>query len=201
IAKDEWAETLWADLNVQLLQEGIDGFLKAFRKLPKDVRSLSVGFYLESQMKEFKESIPLLLDLKNDALRERHWRTLMQRTDTEFEMRAETFTLANMFAMQLHKYIEVIGDIVTAAIKELGIEKGVKEVVDTWETMKFTVQKYYKGTQDRGYILGSVDDILQILDDNAMNLQSMAGSRFVGPFLSTVQEWERNLSLIGEVIA
>ncbi|GCB83557.1 hypothetical protein scyTo_0024144 [Scyliorhinus torazame] len=116
-------------------------------------------------------------------------------------MRAETFTLANMFAMQLHKYSEVIGEIVTAAIKELGIEKGVKEVVDTWETMKFTVQKYYKGTQDRGYILGSVDDILQILDDNAMNLQSMAGSRFVGPFLSTVQEWERNLSLIGEVIA
>ncbi|XP_067910593.1 dynein axonemal heavy chain 10 isoform X5 [Heterodontus francisci] len=201
IAKEEWSETLWADLNVQLLQEGIDGFLKAFRKLPKEVRSLSVGFHLESQMKEFKESIPLLLDLKNEALRERHWRTLMARTDTQFEMRAETFTLQNMFAMQLHKYSDVISEIVTAAIKELGIEKGVKEVVDTWETMKFTVQKYYKGSQDRGYILGSVDDILQILDDNAMNLQSMAGSRYVGPFLSTVQEWERNLSLIGEVIA
>ncbi|XP_078277210.1 LOW QUALITY PROTEIN: dynein axonemal heavy chain 10 [Rhinoraja longicauda] len=200
-AKDEWSETLWADLNVQLLQEGIDGFLKAFRKLPKDVRSLSVGFHLESKMKEFKESIPLLLDLKHEALRERHWRTLMARTGTEFEMRADTFTLENMFAMQLHKYIEVIGDIVTAAVKELSIEKGVKEVVDTWESMKFTVQKYYKGTQDRGYILGSVDEILQILDDNAMNLQSMAGSRFVGPFLTTVQEWEKSLSLIGEVIA
>ncbi|XP_072908128.1 dynein axonemal heavy chain 10 [Hemitrygon akajei] len=200
-AKDEWSETLWADLNVQLLQEGIDGFLKAFRKLPKDVRSLTVGFHLESQMKEFKDSIPLLLDLKHEALRERHWKALMTRTGTEFEMRADTFTLANMFAMQLHKYSEAIGDIVTAAIKELSIEKGVKEVVDTWENMKFTVQKYYKGTQDRGYILGSVDEILQILDDNAMNLQSMAGSRYVGPFLSTVQEWEKNLSLISEVIA
>ncbi|XP_051888343.1 dynein axonemal heavy chain 10 [Pristis pectinata] len=201
VSKEEWSETLWADLNVQLLQEGIDGFLKAFRKLPKDVRSLSVGFHLESQMKEFKESIPLLLDLKHEALRERHWKILMARTGTEFEMRADTFTLENMFAMQLHKYSEAIGDIVTAAVKELGIEKGVKEVVDTWESMKFTVQKYYKGTQDRGYILGSVDEILQILDDNAMNLQSMAGSRYVGPFLSTVQEWEKNLSLIGEVIA
>ncbi|XP_067862341.1 dynein axonemal heavy chain 10 [Heptranchias perlo] len=201
IAKEEWSETLWVDLNVQQLQEGIDGFLKTFRKLPKEVRTLSVGFYLESQMKEFKESIPLLLDLKNEALRVRHWRELMARTGTEFEMRTETFTLENMFAMQLHKYSDVIGDIVTAAIKELGIEKGVKDVVDTWENMKFTVQKYYKGTQERGYILGSVDEILQILDDNAMNLQSMAGSRFVGPFLGAVQEWERNLSLIGEVIA
>ncbi|XP_069789574.1 dynein axonemal heavy chain 10 isoform X2 [Narcine bancroftii] len=200
-AKEEWSEILWADLNVQLLQEGIDGFLKAYRKLPKDVRSLTIGFYLESQMKEFKESIPLLLDLKNVALRERHWKTLMTRTDTEFEMRADTFTLENMFAMQLYKYREVIGDIVTTAVKELSIEKGVKEIVDTWETMKFTVQKYYKGIQDRGYILGSVDEILQILDDNAVNLQSMGGSRYVGPFLGAVQEWEKNLSLIGEVIA
>lgn len=78
--------------------------------------------------------------------------------------------------------------------------QGVKEVVDTWENMKFTVQRYFKGTQERGSILGSVDEILQNLDDNAVNLQSMAGSRFVGPFLSTIQQWEKSLSLISEVI-
>eukprot|EP00062_Callorhinchus_milii_P021625 gi/632978548/ref/XP_007905975.1/ PREDICTED: dynein heavy chain 10, axonemal [Callorhinchus milii] len=200
IAKEEWSQTLWVDLNVQLLQEGIEGLLKSFRKLPRDVRSLSVGFYLESKMKEFKESIPLLVDLKNEALRARHWRELMERTNTDFEMHPETFTLENMFAMELHKHSDVIGEIVTSAVKELSIEKGVKDVVETWESMKFTVQRYYKGTQERGHILGSVDDILQILDDNAMNLQSMSGSRFVGPFLAQVQEWERNLSLISEVI-
>jgi len=27
-------------------------------------------------------------------------------------------------------------------------------VVETWEIMKFTVIKYMKGTQDRGFILG-----------------------------------------------
>merc|ERR1712071_343681 len=31
------------------------------------------------------------------------------------------------------------------------------------------------------------------------NLQSMSASRYVGPFLKTVQEWEKSLSLIGEV--
>lgn len=76
----------------------------------------------------------------------------------------------------------------------------MKEVVDTWENMKFTVKRYFKGTQERGSILGSVDEILQSLDDNAMNLQSMAGSRFVGPFLSNIQQWEKSLSLISEVI-
>ena len=51
-----------------------------------------------------------------------------------------------------------------------------------------------------GFILGSVDDILQILDDNSMNLQSMTASRFVGPFLESVNKWEKNLSHISEVV-
>ena len=57
-----------------------------------------------------------------------------------------------------------------------------------------------KGTQERGSILGSVDDIVLTLDDNAMNLQSMAASRFVGPFLEKVQKWEKSLSHISEVV-
>ncbi|KAM4707116.1 dynein axonemal heavy chain 10 [Discoglossus pictus] len=199
-AKEEWSQTLWANLNVQVLQDGIDGLLKAFRKLSKEIRSLPVAFYLESKMKEFKDSIPLLLDLKNEALRDRHWKDLMTKTGTSFEMNPETFTLENMFAMELHKYGDVISDTVASAVKEISIEKGVRDIVDTWENMKFTVQRYVKGTQERGTILGTVDDILQILDDNAMNLQSISGSRFVGPFLNTVQLWEKTLSLIGEII-
>lgn len=71
---------------------------------------------------------------------------------------------------------------------------------ETWENMKFIVQRFLKGTQEHGFILGAVDDILQHLDDDAMNLQSMAGSHYIGPFLATVQQWEKNLSLISEII-
>lgn len=78
--------------------------------------------------------------------------------------------------------------------------QGVKEVEETWQSMKFIVVKYTKGTSDRGYILGAVDEILQMLDDNAMNLQSMSASRFIGPFMNAVQNWEKSLSLISEVL-
>ncbi|XP_067295015.1 dynein axonemal heavy chain 10 isoform X2 [Pseudorasbora parva] len=199
-AKTEWSQTLWVNLDIKLLQDGIEGLIKSLRKLPKDVRALPVSFFLEGRMKEFRESLPLLLDLKNKALRDRHWKGLMERTGTSFEMNPNTFTLENMFSMELHKYGNVISDIVTSAVKELGIETGVKEVEETWEIMKFNVQRFLKGTQEHGFILGAVDDILQHLDDDAMNLQSMAGSHFVGPFLATVQQWEKNLSLISEVI-
>ena len=45
-----------------------------------------------------------------------------------------------------------------------------------------------------------MDEILQMLDDNAMNLQSMTASRFVGPFLENVNKWEKSLSHISEVV-
>lgn len=56
----------------------------------------------------------------------RHWKELMEKTGVFFEM-TETFTLDNMFAMELHKHTEVLNEIVTAAVKEVAIEKVGKE--------------------------------------------------------------------------
>lgn len=46
----------------------------------------------------------------------------MEKTGVFFEM-TETFTLENMFAMELHKHTDVLSEILTAAIKEIAIEK------------------------------------------------------------------------------
>lgn len=199
-AREQWAETLWSNLNVQVLQDGIEGFLKSLRKMPREVKSMQAARAVESKMKEFRDSLPLFVDLKHDALRERHWKELMNKTGQKFDINPETFTLANVFSMELHRFQETIGEIVTMASKEMGIEKGVKEIDEQWSNMKFTVHAYMKGTSNRGWILGAVDEILQILDDSSMNLQSMSASRFVGPFLNSVQNWEKSLSHISEVL-
>ncbi|XP_014779882.1 dynein axonemal heavy chain 10 isoform X2 [Octopus bimaculoides] len=199
-AREEWSNTLWANLNIQLLQTGIENFIKAFRKLSKEAKAMPVGKSIEERMKEFRDSLPLFVDLKNEALRERHWKKLMENTGQVFEMDPDTFTLERIFAMELHRFHDCIQQIVSSAVKEMAIEKGVKEVEEMWSKMQFTVVPYMKGTSNRGYILGSVDDVLQALDDTSMNLQSMSTSRFIGPFLMIVQRWEKSLSLIAEVL-
>ena len=85
-ARAEWAETLWANLDIQHLQDGIEAFLKRLRGFPHEIKSLSSAMVLEEKMQEFKSSIPLFLDLKNKALRERHWRELMEKTGHDFDM-------------------------------------------------------------------------------------------------------------------
>lgn len=70
-ARDEWSSTLWANLDVSLLSDGIDGYIKQLKRLPREVKALPLCHILEEKMKEFKNSIPLFSDLKNEALRER----------------------------------------------------------------------------------------------------------------------------------
>lgn len=45
-----------------------------------------------------------------------------------------------------------------------------------------------------------MDDIIPILEDNSMNLQSMSASPFIGPFVAAVQKWEKCLTLVSEII-
>lgn len=84
---------------------------------------MPVGRTLEEMMKEFRDSLPLFVDLKNESLRERHWKELMEKTNQYFDMNPETFTLAAIFAMELHRFRDTITEIVTSATKEMGMEK------------------------------------------------------------------------------
>lgn len=50
-----------------------------------------------------------------------------------------------MFAMDLDKFQDIAESIVTNAIKELAIERGVKEIAEVWKSQQFTVIKHFKG--------------------------------------------------------
>ncbi|XP_076380407.1 dynein heavy chain at 89D [Megalopta genalis] len=199
-ARDQWAEMLWVNLNPQLLIDGMDHFIREFRKFPEFIRKFEIGQTLDANMKNFKNSVPLFIELKNEAMRERHWKDLMKKTGQYFDMDPDRFTLENMFAMELGKYQDIAKEIVRNAVKELSIEKGLKDLAEVWKNMQFTVVKHYKGTEDRGFILGPIDELNQVLEDNMMNVNGMAASQFIGPFLTTVQKWENIMHTISEVL-
>lgn len=176
-ARDAWSKTLWVNLNPVELVDGMEGFLKEWKKLPKGAKQLAVSKTLEKRMKEFKGCVPLYVELKNEAMRERHWKSLMDKTGEHFDMAADRFTLENMFTMNLARYTDVALEIIGYAVKELSIEKGVKDISETWTKLNLSTVGHQLGSEDRGYILTSVDEILQILDEHTMSLQSMSASQ------------------------
>jgi dynein heavy chain len=92
-------------------------------------------------------------------------------------MAAERMALESVFAMQLHRHRDIAEEIVASALKELEIEEGLKKIANVWNVMEFVVMTHIKGNDDRGFIMGPVEDIVLTLDENFMSLQNMTASQ------------------------
>lgn len=118
---------------------------------------------VRDQVDAFRRTLPLLSDLKNPAMRARHWERVKNVVGVDFDENSSSFNLEAIYAMELHKldtekhtfwwfkpgfnrYAEDINEISNAATMELQIEKGLRAIVDTWSTMQIEMLIY----KDRG---------------------------------------------------
>ena len=62
--------TAWGELDVELLKEGVDKAEKEIKKLPKELKELSKYKAYELVVVSFKESLPVIVNLKNDAVKQ-----------------------------------------------------------------------------------------------------------------------------------
>ncbi|CAF1059416.1 unnamed protein product [Adineta steineri] len=199
-----WSNILWTELDINDLMTNVDLFIKNFRRLSSDIKITSVGRSVEKYLTDFRSSLPIMVDLKNESLRERHWKQIIQETNIDIDLTSNVLTLENIFQMNLYQYNDILQNILQTAIKELQIEKNLKDIQQQWNTMHFQIHKHIRNTtiqQDRSsFIISGVDDILQALEDSTLLLNSITTSRFVGIYLSQVEQWIRILSLISDVI-
>lgn len=66
------------------------------------------------------------------------------------------------------------------------------------------MKEFLRGLNDvnacSGLVLRSADDLKLELEDNMLNLQTIAGSRYVGAFLDRVRKWSDTLNLVSECL-
>ncbi|KAF4799422.1 Dynein heavy chain 7, axonemal [Turdus rufiventris] len=148
------------------------------------------------QIKEFKEHIPTVTVFCNPGMRERHWKQMSDIVGHDITPDAGT-TLRKVLKQNLSSYLEQFSTISVAASKEFSLEKAMRTMMETWDSVSFTTNVY----RETGiHILSSVDDIQALLDDQIMKTQTMRGSPFIKPFDSEIREWESRLIQIQENI-
>ncbi|RZC39320.1 dynein heavy chain 2, axonemal-like [Asbolus verrucosus] len=173
-----------------------------FRKLTRLSRELKdkgwdiVG-HTRARVDAFRRTLPLIGDLKNPAMRPRHWERVRKVVEKDFDENSPSFNLEAIYAMEMHKFAEEINDISNAATMELQIEKGLANIAHIWKDMKIEMIPH----KDRGiYRIKSVEECFQMLEDHMVQLSTMKSTRFVEPFAKEVDYWERTLSYILETI-
>ncbi|XP_008209980.1 dynein heavy chain 2, axonemal [Nasonia vitripennis] len=173
-----------------------------FRKLTRLSRELkeknwSIVDSTRSRVDNFRRTLPLIIDLKNPAMRDRHWTKVMQSMGTDFDQKSDEFTLDAIAAMQMHNFAEEIADISNSATMELAIETGLKNISEIWKAMPLIMVPY----KENGiYRLKTVDDIMQALEEHQVQLSAMKSTKFVDAFAAEVDYWERALSTVGEIL-
>lgn len=78
--------------------------------------------FFRSRVDKFRRTLPLITDLKNAAMRERHWTKVKELVERDFNENSEEFTLDAIAEMQMHLVADEIGEISNAATMELRIE-------------------------------------------------------------------------------
>lgn len=63
---------------------------------------------VDSAVKNFLTSVPLVADLRSPAMRDRHWEQLMTTTKVHFNVNDPAFKLDDLLKLELHKFEEEV---------------------------------------------------------------------------------------------
>ncbi|XP_070417196.1 dynein axonemal heavy chain 9 isoform X3 [Equus przewalskii] len=192
-----WEATVWRDINVEAMDLECKRFARHIRNLDKEVRAWDAFTGLESTVLNTLTSLRAVSELQNPAIRERHWRQLMQATGVSFTMDEGT-TLAQLLQLQLHHFEDEVRGIVDKAVKEMGMEKVLKELQTTWASMEFQYEPHQRTNVP---LLRSDEDLIEVLEDNQVQLQNLMMSKYIAFFLEEVSGWQKKLSTADAVIS
>eukprot|EP00899_Mesostigma_viride_P020786 jgi/Mesvir1/28709/Mv19680-RA.1 len=191
-----WREGPLQGLNVAQVSEELAHYKKEAYRMGKANKDDQVVFRLKDGIDNFNVVMPLLEELANEALKPRHWEEIFREVNRTYDADAP-FSLEDLLAWGIMNKMEVVTTISTNASKENSLEKALEKMEAAWEGAVFRVIAY----KDTGTsVLGGVDDVQAILDDQIVKIQSMRASPFIKPFEARAAAWEDMLQTLQDLL-
>ncbi|RLU18201.1 hypothetical protein DMN91_008557 [Ooceraea biroi] len=190
-----WKTTPWRKIDVENMDIECKKFAKEIRAMDKEMRPWDTYVSLEATVKNMLTSLRAVAELQNPAIRERHWLQLMNSTKVRFVM-DESTTLADLLELNLHECEDEVKNIVDKAVKEMSMEKYMKELNVTWSKMEFEREVH---TRTGATLIRASEELIETLEENQVQLQNMITSKFIAHFLEEVSSWQKKLSIADQV--
>ncbi|KAL9923028.1 dynein heavy chain 2, axonemal kl-2 [Glossina fuscipes fuscipes] len=195
---NEWRTGNFWQINIDLMEDTALGLYKEFNTLFKKYYSRNWDMLIQTTktLDSFRRTLPLITALKNPSMRKRHWDKVRQAVQVDFDENSKKFTLELIIELDFQYYSEEIQDISNAATMELLIENNIKNIASVWRKQSFEMVFYRDGI----YRIKSVDECTQLLEEHMVQISAMKATRFVEPFITVVDNWEKTLSYISETL-
>eukprot|EP00929_Paragymnodinium_shiwhaense_P066427 TRINITY_DN33321_c0_g4_i1.p1 TRINITY_DN33321_c0_g4~~TRINITY_DN33321_c0_g4_i1.p1 ORF type:complete len:3770 (+),score=1255.81 TRINITY_DN33321_c0_g4_i1:195-11312(+) len=194
----DWKATPFGTVEVEAISKSVAEYNKVAVQSSKAMPENEVANIWGTAVTQFKNTLPVVVALRNKALKGRHWELITNLIGQELDLEDDEFTLGKLLEMGVDQHMEQIQDISGKATAEQSLEEMLEKVRKTWDDQELIVNPY-KDSKDV-FMLGSVEDITIALEDSLVTISTIAGSRFVGPIRGEVEEWQKNLLLFQETL-
>ena len=190
----EWKQVMFTTLEPDEVEREVENWWTSSYRMMKTLADESpetaeVAAVLRERSTAFKEYLPIVRSLASKALRERHWDKL-SRLIMEDVTPDESLTLQRLLDMDIMKHWEQVETITVVAEKEYSLQKTMAAMGDDWAEVEFECMAYKEtGT----YVIKGTDDILGLLDDQIVKIQTLLGSPYIKPIIKQAKAWEKKL--------
>ena len=191
---DDLKELPWTSVVPRKLRRELDGLLSGLAELPNMVRQYEAYTHLQSSLRMWKKTNSTISELRSDALKDRHWRSILRelRLGTTYQQ----LTLGKIWDCGLKKYSVFLEGVIREAQGEMALEQFLNEVKEFWNAYEFELVNY----QNKCRLIRGWDDLFEKLDENLGSLASMQQSPYYKVFASEASTWDKQLSLLRLVL-
>ncbi len=197
-----WRTTLWIDVNTDDLEDQNKKLRKQLKEQGNTfpvIKGWQVYRDIDDMMSIMNIVLPLINDLHSEAMRSRHWSALARICNVKaVDPCDKKFTLDDMMSLNLHLHKEAIEDIVETAMKELKIERKLKEIEDIWSAMDLD---YVSHKDTEMFVPRPSEEVVESMESHQMELQGIFGmGKFMEYFKERVIYWQTLLRKVDDTL-
>ena len=154
--EQNWQTTPFLAIDAEEMSATVARVAKAVYALNKTLPENEVGPQLQLSIDKMKAKLPVITDLRNPALKARHWEKIDQVLGQDIPQ-DDSFTLELLDQLGAWDQADALGEVGAAASSEASLEGMLKKVEDAWKETELPVAPY-RDSKDV-FILGGLDDV------------------------------------------
>ncbi|CAH0489695.1 unnamed protein product [Peronospora farinosa] len=191
---DELQDTLWSAVHPRKVRKQLDEIVDEMRRFPSRVQQYEAFEHYASIIQSHKSMNSLLSELKSDAVRDRHWKQILQLLNISSPF--TELTLRSFWESKLSANDNELKTIIRTAQGEMALDEFLRQVSDYWTNYQLDLVNY----QNRCRVIRGWDEVFAKLDEHLNSLSSMKQSPYYRVFTELATSWEDKLTKIRSIL-
>jgi hypothetical protein len=210
-----WMETKWMTVNLSHVKKAVDEQFVAVAMLKPAVKKWECTRMLIEELQQIRAAVPLVISLRSDTMRLRHWKQILRLTGKESTIDARAMPSESLkIIMQLNPrtHGQAVHGIVKHAEHDVSSEALLKSFEEVWMSALFNFRKL-KSTafaaaekkdededENEMWLVNEFEAIYAVLKDNQISLQTMLQDKSISVFGREISHMQARLRTVELVL-